>query len=60
METINKQLDIVYEQMYKVTPVKTGYLRSTIKVSSGADYAQITVTAYYARYVDEGRSPREE
>lgn len=57
-QTIEKQLDITYEQMYKMTPVKTGYLRSTIKVSSGDGWAQIAVTARYARYVDEGRSPR--
>lgn len=58
MTTIEKQLDIIYEQMYKMTPVKTGYLRSTIKVSSGDDWAQITVSARYAIYVDQGRSPR--
>ena len=58
MQTINKQLDITYQQMYKQTPVKTGYLRSTIKVTSGTDYAQIAVTARYAIYVDQGRSPR--
>ena len=58
METIEKQLDIVYQQMYKATPVRTGYLRSTIKVSSGDGYAQIAVTARYAYYVDQGRSPR--
>lgn len=54
METINKQLDITYEQMYKATPVRTGYLRSTIKVTAGSDFAQITVTARYAYYVDQG------
>lgn len=51
-------MDIIYQQMYKVTPVRTGYLRSTIKVSSGADFAQIEVTARYAYYVDTGKSPR--
>ena len=58
METIEKQLDITYQQMYKMAPVRTGFLRSTIKVSSGSDYAQIAVTARYAIYVDQGRSPR--
>ena len=58
VETIEKQLDITYEQMYKMTPVKTGYLRSTEKVSSGENYAQIDVTAYYANYVDKGARGR--
>jgi hypothetical protein len=57
-ETIEKQLDIIYAQMYKMTPYETGFLRSTIKVSSGKDYAQIAVTARYAYYVDQGMSPR--
>ena len=61
-QTIEKQLDIIYEQMYKITPVKTGYLRSTIKVASGGSardvWGQITVTARYAYYVDKGISPR--
>jgi len=58
METIEKQLDITYQQMYKMAPVRTGFLRSTIKVSSGSDYAQIAVTARYAYYVETGKSPR--
>lgn len=58
METIENQLDIIYAQMFKMTPVRTGYLRSSIKVSSGRDYAQIAVTARYAFYVDQGISPR--
>jgi hypothetical protein len=58
IETIEKQLDITYAQMYKMTPYRTGYLRSTIKVTSGTDFAQIAVTARYAWYVDQGKSPR--
>jgi hypothetical protein len=58
MQTINEHLDRGYEQIYKATPVRTGYLRSTIKVASGDNYAQIAVTARYAIYVDQGRSPR--
>lgn len=54
METVEKQLDIIYQQMYKITPERTGYLRSTIKVQSGDGFAQIMVTARYARYVNEG------
>lgn len=58
IETIEKQLDITYQQMYKVTPVRTGYLRSTINVSSGKDFAQIAVTANYAYFVDRGARGR--
>lgn len=58
METIEKQLDITYAQMYKMAPYRTGFLRSSIKVSSGSDTAQIAVTARYAWYVDQGMSPR--
>lgn len=61
-KTIEKQMDITYEQMYKLAPVKTGYLRSTIKVNSGGGprdaWAQITVTARYAYYVHAGMSPK--
>ncbi len=58
MQTINTKLDEFYDLLYRVTPVRTGYLRSTIKVSGGDGYAQIAVTARYAIYVDQGRSPR--
>lgn len=58
MQTINTKLDDFYDIIYRATPVRTGYLRSTIKVSSGDGYAQIAVTARYAIYVDQGRSPR--
>ena len=56
VETIEKQMDITYQAIYKAAPVRTGYLRSTIQVSSGKDYAQIAVTANYAYYVSEGIS----
>lgn len=58
IETIEKQLDITYAQMWKMTPERTGYLRSTIKVSKGDEWAQIAVSARYAYYVDQGISPR--
>jgi hypothetical protein len=54
MKTINQKLDELYQIIYKASPVKTGYMRSTIKVSGGADFAQIAVTAYYAIYVEKG------
>lgn len=53
-ETIEKQMDIAYEAIYKAAPVKTGYLRSTIKVTSGEGFASIAVTARYAWFVSEG------
>lgn len=58
MKTINTKLDDFYDVIFRATPVRTGYLRSTIKVSGGDGYAQIAVTARYAIYVDQGRSPR--
>lgn len=58
VKTIEKQLDITYETMYRMAPVKTGYLRSTINIKSGADYAQIGVTAYYAYYLHTGTRGR--
>lgn len=54
MKTIYDKLDQLYQLIYKVTPVKTGYMRSTLKVSGGDGYAQIAVTAYYARFVERG------
>lgn len=62
-QTIEKQLDIVYERMYKMAPVKTGYMRSTIKMiveneGRGHVSGMITVTARYAYFVDQGMSPR--
>lgn len=62
-QTIEKQLDIVYERMYKMAPVKTGYMRSTIKMiveNEGRNHVSgmITVTARYAYFVDQGISPR--
>lgn len=58
VETIEKQLDITYQAVYKMAPYKTGYLRSTIKVASGKDYAQISVGAYYAYYLHTGTRGR--
>lgn len=50
VETIEKQMDITYAAVYKMAPYKTGYLRSTIRVSSGKDFSQIGISAYYAVY----------
>lgn len=54
IKTINDKLDDLYQLIFKATPVKTGYMRSTLKVSTGDGFAQIAVTAYYAKYVEFG------
>ena len=54
MKTIFDKLDQLYQVIYKASPVKTGYMRSTLKVSGGDGYAQIAVTAYYAKFVEKG------
>jgi len=58
METVGTKLDELYQIIYRVTPVKTGYMRSTLTVRGGADYRELVVTARYAWYVHQGRSPR--
>jgi HK97 gp10 family phage protein len=54
MKAVVNGLDDIYEYVWKSAPVRTGYLRSTIKTFSGEDYAAITVTAYYARFQEKG------
>lgn len=56
MKTIMNGLDDIYEYVWKAAPVKTGYLRSTIKTYSGDGFAAMTVTAYYARFQEKGTS----
>ena len=58
METVGTKLDDLYQIIYRVTPVKTGYMRSTLAIRGGTDYRELVVTARYAVYVHEGRSPR--
>jgi hypothetical protein len=54
IKTINDKMDQLYEIIYKSSPVKTGYMRSTLKVTAGEGFVQIAVTAYYARFVERG------
>jgi hypothetical protein len=54
MKTVINGLDDIYEYIWKSAPVRTGYLRSTIKTFSGDDFAAITVTAYYAWFQEKG------
>lgn len=56
MKTIINGLDDIYEYVWKAAPVKTGYLRSTIKTFAGDGFAAMTVTAYYAYYQEKGTS----
>lgn len=58
METIGGILDMTLQSMQKITPFRTGYLRSTEKVMIGDHVAQLVVTARYAWHVDQGHSPR--
>jgi HK97 gp10 family phage protein len=44
----------MYQEMTSIVPVKTGYLRSTIGVTSSIDAMNIYVTAFYAGFVNYG------
>lgn len=62
-QTVNNRMDQLYDRIYSSAPKRTGYLRSTIKMVSESEgkfnsFSMITVTARYAIYVDQGRSPR--
>ena len=54
LKTVINGLDDLYEIVWKSAPVRSGYLRSTIKTFSGDGFAAMTVTAYYARYQEKG------
>ena len=53
-KAIAQELDARSEMIRKSSPVKTGYMRSTIGRRSAQGLEEIHVTAYYARYVDQG------
>lgn len=61
---VTQQLNTIFDQanaqMYRDCPVKTGYLRSTIKKQSGSGnkLAEITVSAPYAGIVNFGYGNR--
>lgn len=46
----------MYKEMTTRVPVRTGYLKSTIGLTSGVDQFNIYVTADYAGYVNYGTS----
>ena len=49
-----KYAQSIYSEMYKRVPVKTGYLRSTIGLSSSTNRVEFYVTADYAGAVNYG------
>ena len=57
-KTIAGELDERYQMIYKASPVKTGYMRSTIGRRSAQGLEDIHVTAYYAAFVDRGTEGR--
>lgn len=58
IQLVNERLDQVFQNIQKQTPVRTGYLKSTEKLSSNQNMSQIAVTARYAAYVDQGKKGR--
>jgi hypothetical protein len=58
IETAKQTLDERYKQMYAAAPHISGKLRNSIAVTSGEDFAHISVGVYYAVYVSRGQSPR--
>lgn len=58
VQLVHQRLDQVFQNIQKQTPVKTGYLKSTEKLNSNQDMAQISVTARYANYVNKGTRGR--
>jgi HK97 gp10 family phage protein len=58
MAAVNQRMDTYYNNMLATVPVRTGYLRSTIKIQKGQDISQISVSAFYAAYVDRGTMGR--
>lgn len=57
-KVVADKMDDIYERVFKAAPVRTGYLRSTIGRRSGDGLEMLYVTAYYARYVDQGAQGR--
>jgi len=58
MKTVNTKLEELYKIIYKVIPVKTGYMRSTMAVRTGDAMSELVVTARYAGYVEKGTQGR--
>src|ERR1043165_10018220 len=54
IKTINNQMEELYKIIYRIIPVKTGYMRSTLGVQAGDAYSELFVAARYAGYVEKG------
>lgn len=55
MTAVGNRMDQYYSNILQVTPVRTGYLKSTIAIRKGKDVVQISASAYYAAIVDRRR-----
>lgn len=55
MDEINDRMDRYYNTILQMTPVRTGYLKSTVRIANGKDTVQISAGAYYAAIVDRRR-----
>lgn len=53
---IEDGLDRARDRAFKDARYKTGYLRESIKTDSRPGYGQITVNAFYGRFIEEGTS----
>ena len=51
---ITDKLDDLFATIYRVMPVRTGYMRSTLALQTGDGFSQLVVTARYARFVEGG------
>jgi hypothetical protein len=56
METplIQRRLDEAYEKVFKDARVRTGYMRSTVKVQTSPGSGQISVGANYSIFIERG------
>jgi HK97 gp10 family phage protein len=53
-EITSQAAQSMYSEMTSIVPVKTGYLRSTIGVTSSINEVNIFVTAFYAGFINYG------
>lgn len=53
---LNKAIDPAYQMALRLVPVRTGYLRSSIRAEVDANEARLVAEAPYAGYVEYGTS----
>lgn len=56
-ELLTRSGDLIANVMRKKSPVKTGFLRDSIRVRKGQEAVEVVPTAPYAPYVEFGTSP---